>query len=205
MKLLLSPHKTYTHKQLYIHVTSVSGQIQKCYIRGGRGKGRGYKGLSVKFRYNFKYFIYNLFRLRKLISFCKLRRREITGLLCPPPHPNPSQHTKSQQSHMSVTGFSRRAGNRRFSPCTKAYHAGCKFWIHFIFGTTLNVSTIETKRFLSSARKCSENAGYAVFRGSMPPDPPRCSNFSPYFNFISSYYATLGRTLCKQSCTHFFT
>ena len=29
----------------------------------------------------------------------------------------------------------------------------------------------------------------------MPPDPPRCSNFSPYFNFLSSYYATLGRTL----------
>ena len=93
------------------------------------------------------------------------------------------------------SGFSRRAGDRRFSPCTKAYHAGCKFWIHFIFGTTLNVSTIETKRFLLSARKCSENAGYVVFRGSMPPDPPRCSNFSPYFNFISSYYATLGRTL----------
>ena len=93
------------------------------------------------------------------------------------------------------SGFSRRAGDRQFSPCTKAYHAGCKFWIHFIFGTTLNVSTIETKRFLLSARKCSENAGYAVFRGSMPPDPPRCSNFSPYFNFISSYYATLGRTL----------
>ena len=95
----------------------------------------------------------------------------------------------------TFSGFSRRAGDRRFSPCTKAYHAGCKFWIHFIFGTTLNVSTIETKRFLLSARKCSENAGYAVFRGSMPPDPPRCSNFSPYFNFISSYYATLGRTL----------
>ena len=101
-------------------------------------------------------------------------------------------------STVITTGFSRRAGDRRFSPCTKAYHAGCKFWIHFIFGTTLNVSTIETKRFLLSARKCSENAGYAVFRGSMPPDPPRCSNFSPYFNFISSYYATLGRTLHKN-------
>ena len=83
-----------------------------------------------------------------------------------------------------LPGFSRRAGDRRFSPCTKAYHAGCKFWIHFIFGTTLNVSTIETKRFLLSARKCSENAGYAVFRGSMPPDPPRCSN-SPLTSILS--------------------
>ena len=49
---------------------------------------------------------------------------------------------------LSAAGFSRRAGDRRFSPCTKAYHAGCKFWIHFIFGTTLNVSTIELAYFI---------------------------------------------------------
>ena len=35
-----------------------------------------------------------------------------------------------------TAGFSRRAGDRRFSPCTKAYHAGYKFWIHSIFSTT---------------------------------------------------------------------
>ena len=49
--------------------------------------------------------------------------------------------------------------------------------------------------------KCSANAGYAAIsvvdfqnsRGSMLPDPLRWP--SPYFNFISSYYAALGRTL----------
>ena len=73
-----------------------------------------------------------------------------------------SVHPTHPFPHFALSGFSRRAGDRRFSPCTKAYHAGYKFWIHFIFGTTLNVSTIETKRFLLSAIKCSASAGYAA-------------------------------------------
>ena len=90
------------------------------------------------------------------------------------------------------TGFSRRAGDRRFSPCTKVYHAGYKFWIHFIFGTTLNVSTKETKRFLLSAYKvlckcriCSYKCcRFSKFPGgacsrTLLDDPPLTSILSP--------------------------
>ena len=90
------------------------------------------------------------------------------------------------------TGFSRRAGHRRFSPCTKVYHASYKFWIHFIFGTTLNVSTKETKRFLLSAYKvlckcriCSYKCcRFSKFPGgacsrTLLDDPPLTSILSP--------------------------
>ena len=90
------------------------------------------------------------------------------------------------------SGFSRRAGDRRFSPCTKVYHAGYKFWIHFIFGTTLNVSTKETKRFLLSAYKvlckcriCSYKCcRFSKFPGgacsrTLLDDPPLTSILSP--------------------------
>ena len=90
------------------------------------------------------------------------------------------------------SGFSRRAGDRRFSPCTKVYHAGYKFWIHFIFGTTLNVSTKETKRFLLSAYKvlckcriCSYKCcRFSKFPGGACPrtlldDPPVTAILSP--------------------------
>ena len=86
----------------------------------------------------------------------------------------------------------RRAGDRRFSPCTKVYHAGYKFWIHFIFGTTLNVSTKETKRFLLSAYKvlckcriCSYKCcRFSKFPGGACPrtlldDPPVTAILSP--------------------------
>ena len=93
---------------------------------------------------------------------------------------------------MGASGFSRRAGDRRFSPCTKVYHAGYKFWIHFIFGTTLNVSTKETKRFLLSAYKvlckcriCSYKCcRFSKFPGgacsrTLLDDPPITSILSP--------------------------
>ena len=95
-------------------------------------------------------------------------------------------------SSSDCTGFSRRAGDRRFSPCTKVYHAGYKFWIHFIFGTTLNVSTKETKRFLLSAYKvlckcriCSYKCcRFSKFPGgacsrTLLDDPPLTSILSP--------------------------
>ena len=93
---------------------------------------------------------------------------------------------------LRMPGFSRRAGDRRFSPCTKVYHAGYKFWIHFIFGTTLNVSTKETKRFLLSAYKvlckcriCSYKCcRFSKFPGgacsrTLLDDPPLTSILSP--------------------------
>ena len=102
-------------------------------------------------------------------------------------------HGKMFQSESHVhAGFSRRAGDRRFSPCTKVYHAGYKFWIHFIFGTTLNVSTKETKRFLLSAYKvlckcriCSYKCcKFSKFPGgacsrTLLDDPPLTSILSP--------------------------
>ena len=97
-----------------------------------------------------------------------------------------------QRRHKVNSGFSRRAGDRRFSPCTKVYHAGYKFWIHFIFGTTLNVSTKETKRFLLSAYKvlckcriCSYKCcRFSKFPGgacsrTLLDDPPLTSILSP--------------------------
>ena len=100
---------------------------------------------------------------------------------------------KTFPGHETVqSGFSRRAGDRRFSPCTKVYHAGYKFWIHFIFGTTLNVSTKETKRFLLSAYKvlckcriCSYKCcRFSKFPGgacsrTLLDDPPHTSILSP--------------------------
>ena len=75
--------------------------------------------------------------------------------------------------------------DRQFSPCTKAYHAGYKFWINIFFGTTLNVSTIETERFLLAAIKCSENAGYAVSRGGACLRTPLDAPISPLTSILS--------------------
>ena len=103
-----------------------------------------------------------------------------------------AQYTFCLTQNFKETGFSRRAGDRRFSPCTKVYHASYKFWIHFIFGTTLNVSTKETKRFLLSAYKvlckcriCSYKCcRFSKFPGeacsrTLLDDPPLTSILSP--------------------------
>ena len=66
---------------------------------------------------------------------------------------------------------------------------------HNEFSATLRsrllVCKVRNERSLSY--KCCRFSKFS--RGSMPPDPPRCSNFSSYFNFISSYYAAIWRTL----------